>query len=84
MGPTCCLVVSSPMPSAVVGDVRERFGDVRVSAAPAGVVIECSVPDQAASRALLTQVWDVGGAVVLVVAVTAAGIGRSRHGHDQR
>ncbi len=84
MRPTYCLVVSSPMPSAVVGDVRDRFEDVRVSAAPAGVVIECSVPDQAALRALLTQVWDVGGAVVQEEAVTATTIGRSRHGHDQR
>ncbi|MBM7807908.1 hypothetical protein JOD57_003745 [Geodermatophilus bullaregiensis] len=83
MGSTYCLVLSGPLPSAVVGAVRDRFEDVRVCAAPAGVVIECSIPDQAALRALLTQVWDVGGAVVLV-AVVSSRSERSRHGHDQR
>jgi hypothetical protein len=83
VGSTSCLVVTGPMPSAVIGVVRDRFEDVRVSAAPAGVVIECSLPDQAALRALLTQVWDVGSAV-LVVAVLSSGIERSDHGHDQR
>jgi hypothetical protein len=63
---TYYLVVSGPVPSAVIGSVRERFDDVRVSAVPTGTVIECSIPDQAALRALLTQVWDVGCAVLLV------------------
>ena len=83
MGSTYCLVVSGPMPSAVTGIVRDRFEDVRISAATAGTVIECSIPDQAALRALLTQVWDVGGAVVLV-AVMSADRKRNRHGNAQR
>ena len=73
-----CVVVSGPMPSAVVGIVRDRFEDVHVSAAPAGLVIECSIPDQAALRALLTQLWDVGGAVLLA-AVLFTDNERSRH-----
>jgi hypothetical protein len=80
---TYCLVVSGPMPSAVIGSVRERFEDVRVSAAPAGTVIACSISDQAALRALLTQLWDVGCAVLLVV-VTSNGSRRQHHGPDQR
>lgn len=31
--------------------------------------IECSVPDQSAPRALLTQVWDLGGVVVMLAEV---------------
>jgi hypothetical protein len=71
------------MPSAVIEIVRDRFEDVRISAATAGTVIECSIPDQPALRALLTQVWDVGGAVVLV-AVMSNCSERSRHGNDQQ
>jgi hypothetical protein len=83
VGSTYCLVVTDPMPSAVIGMVRARFDDARVSAGPAGTVIGCSLPDQAALRALLTQVWDVG-AGVLLVAVIRSSSERSRHVHDQR
>lgn len=83
MGSTYCLVLSGPMPSAVIGIMRDRFEDLRVSATPAGTVIDCSIRDQAALRALLTQVWDVGGVVVLV-AVTSDSGKRSRHGNGQR
>jgi hypothetical protein len=79
---TYCLIVTDPMPSGVVGMVRDRFDGARVSAATAGMVIECSIPDQAALRALLTQVWDVGGAVVLVAVMPSSE--RGRHGNDQR
>jgi hypothetical protein len=70
VGSTQCVVVSGPMPSAVAGIVRDRFEDVRISTAPAGMVIECSIPDQAALRALLTELWDVGGAVLLVAVLS--------------
>ena len=83
MGSTYCVVISGPMPSAVTGIIRDRFEDVRISTEPAGLVIQCSLPDQAALRGLLMQVWDVGGAVLLV-AVMSNSDGRSRHGHDQR
>lgn len=66
MGSTYRVVVSGPIPSAALGVLRDRFGDVRIAREPAGLVIRCSLPDQAALRALLTQVWDVGGAVLLV------------------
>jgi hypothetical protein len=71
------------MPSAAIATVQDRFEDVRVSDSPAGVVIECSIADQAALRGLLTQVWNVGSAVVLVV-VLPSGIERNDHGHHQR
>jgi hypothetical protein len=58
------------MPSAVIGNVQDRFDDVRVRTSPGRLVIECSIPDQAALRALLTQVWDVGGVVVLVAVMS--------------
>jgi len=71
------------MPSAVIGIVRDRFEDVRVSEAPDGWVIGCAIPDQAALRALLTQVWDVGGAVALV-AVMSSSSEWSRHDRHQQ
>lgn len=82
MGSTYCLVLGGPMPSAVMGVLRDRFEDVRISVGPPELVIRCSLPDQAALRALLTQVWDVGGAVLLVAVMPNSD--RSRHGHDQR
>jgi hypothetical protein len=75
VGSTYSLVVSGPMPSAVIGMVQDRFEDVRVCTLPGRVVLQCSIPDQAALRALLTQVWDVGGVVVLVAATST---GRER------
>jgi hypothetical protein len=66
VGSTYRVVIRGPMPMAVISSVRDRFEDVRVSAETAGTVIECSIPDQAALRALLTHVWDVGGAVMQV------------------
>ena len=63
--------------------LRDRFEAVRISTERAGLVIQCSIPDQAALRGLLTQIWDAGGAVLLV-AVMSNSDGRSRHGHDQR
>jgi hypothetical protein len=84
VGSTYCLVVSGPVPSAVIGTLRDRFEGVRVSRASDGVVIECSIPDQAALRALLTQVWDVGGTVLLVAVTPGSNARRSRDDDDQR
>ena len=58
-------------PSALDGMLRQRFGDVSVSSAGdrlfvACTTIRCTVADQSALRALLTQVWDFGGEVVLL------------------
>jgi hypothetical protein len=83
VGATYRLVIRGPMPTAVISSVRDRFDNVRVSAEAAGTVIECSIPDQAALRALLTQVWDVGGAIVQV-AVMADRAGTSGIGGGQR
>jgi len=46
--------------------VQDRFDDVRLTAGGCHTVIECSISDQSALRALLTQLWDVGGEVLLV------------------
>jgi hypothetical protein len=57
---------------------------VRICPTPAGTVIECSIPDQAALRPLLTQVRDVGRSAVVLVAVLSGGRERDQHGHEQR
>ena len=66
MGSTHFLVVAGPMSAAFSRTVQDRFDCVRVAADRSHTVIECSVRDQSALRALLTQLWDAGGEVLLV------------------
>ena len=66
MTSTYRLVVAGPLSTAFRRTVQDRFEHVRVAADGSETVIECSVPDQSALRALLTQLWDAGGEVLLV------------------
>ena len=60
------------------GRCRTGSNDVRVTAAGSHTVIECSIRDQSALRALLTQLWDTG-AEVLLVSHTPTDNPRSHH-----
>jgi hypothetical protein len=71
MGSTYCLVVDGPLPAGVGDLLSGRFEGVRIYPAAVHTVIECSVSDQSALRSLLTQVWDVGGTVLLLADVTS-------------
>jgi hypothetical protein len=73
------VVVAGPLSQAVARTVRDRFADVRVTASGSHTVIQCSLRDQSALRALLTQLWDVG-AEVLLVSHAHTHIPRSHHG----
>ena len=66
MGSTYRLVVTGPVPGAVVERIRARIGDVTTRSAAGGTVLEGPIADQAAVRALLDLLWDAGGAVRLL------------------
>jgi hypothetical protein len=64
------IVLAGSLPAAVGDVLRSRFEGVQVYPVAVHTVIECSVADQSALRALMTQVWDVGGTVLLLADVT--------------
>jgi hypothetical protein len=66
MARTYRLDLAGPVPGAVADQIRRRFGDVTIRALPPGTVLDGSVADQAALRALLGLLWDVGSEVRLL------------------
>jgi hypothetical protein len=80
VGSTYFVVVAGPMSAAFARTVEDRFECVRVAPGRSHTVVECSIRDQSALRALLTQVWDVGGEVLLVSQILTESP-RSHHGH---
>ncbi|MDF2977466.1 MAG: hypothetical protein K0S40_2194 [Actinomycetospora sp.] len=66
MGSTYRLVVTGPVPGAVVERIRARIGEVTTRSTGGGTVLEGPIADQAAVRALLDLLWDAGGAVRLL------------------
>ncbi len=71
MTSTYCLIVAGSLPAGLDDMLRGRFEGVRFHPVAVHTVIECPVPDQAALRSLVTQVWDVGGTVLLLADVTS-------------
>ena len=59
------LVIAGSLPAGVDDMLRSRFEGVQVRSVVVHTEIECPVVDQSALRALMTQVWDVGGTVLL-------------------
>lgn len=70
MDSTYCLIVKGSLPATLASTLGHRLDDVRIWPGATRTSIECSVTDQAALRALLTQVWDVGCEVLLLADVT--------------
>lgn len=66
MGWTYHLALAGRVPLAVADQIPHRFGAVTVRSAPPGTVLDGSLPDQAALRALLGLLWDVGGEIRLL------------------
>jgi hypothetical protein len=79
---TYFVVVAGPMSSAFVRTVQDRFECVRVAGGRSHTGMECLIRDQSALRALLTQLWDDGGEVLLVSQIPTESP-RSRHGQAQ-
>jgi len=79
MESTHFLVVAGPMSAALLRTVQDRFDYVRVIASRSHSVIECSVRDQSALRALVTQLWDAGCELILLAQIVENS--RSHHDH---
>jgi hypothetical protein len=73
------LVLDGSLPACITDLLRSRFEGVQVRSDAVHTVIECPVVDQSALRSLMTQVWDVGGTVLLLAAVTRT---EGTHSHD--
>jgi hypothetical protein len=54
-----------PLPDGLVAEIERRFGPVRATRGRR-VSLRGTLTDQAALRALLTLLWDVGGELVSV------------------
>ena len=66
MGWTYHLALAGPVPATVADQIRHRFGAVTIRSSAPGSVVDGAVPDQAALRALLGLLWDVGSEVRLL------------------
>jgi len=66
---THCVVIAGRLPGAVVERLTERFDGVHVCRGRHQSMLECRLPDESALRALLTQLWDVGARLLVVVHV---------------
>lgn len=60
------LALAGPLPASVAGVIRARFGEVTIRSGPGRTALDGLLADQAAVRALLELVWDVGGEVRLL------------------
>ena len=54
------LALAGPVPGALAERIRDRFGEVTVRPRTGRTVLEGRIADQAAVRALLDLVWDMG------------------------
>ena len=70
MSSTYCLIIEGALPGSVDDLLSDRFEGLRIWTAADRAVIDCSIPDQPALRALLTQVWDLGARVLLLADVS--------------
>lgn len=73
---TYYLEVRGPLPRAAQEELRRRFGDVEVQSDQTRTVVSGLTVDQAALRAVLSLLWDVGSEVHLVRVMSRCGEGR--------
>lgn len=69
------LALAGPVPAAVADLIRDRFGEVAVRHRSGRTVLEGRIADQAAIRALLDLVWDMGCEVRLLRVATGSPAG---------
>ena len=60
------LALAGPLPATVAEVIRVRFGEVAIRSSADPTALDGLLADQAAVRALLTLVWDVGGEIRLL------------------
>jgi len=66
------LEISGPLPHVAREELRRRFGDVQVRSDGDATVVSGLTADQAALRAALSLLWDLGVEVRLVQATAPA------------
>jgi hypothetical protein len=67
------LEIRGPLPRLVQEELRRRFGEVDVWSRGTRTVVSGLTVDQAALRAALNLLWDVGSEVHLVRALSPSG-----------
>ena len=67
------LEIRGQLPRVAQEELRRRFGEVEVRSEGARTVVSGLTADQAALRALLSLLWDVGSEVRLVEAISQPG-----------
>jgi hypothetical protein len=67
--------IRGPLPRLARDELRRRFGEVEVQSDGDLTVLSGLSADQAALRAVLSLLWDLGSEVRLVEAVTLPGNG---------
>lgn len=70
------LALAGPLPATVTEVIRVRFGEVTIRSSADRTALDGMLADQAAVRALLTLVWDVGGEIRLL-RVSADGVAQT-------
>ena len=69
------LEIRGPLPRLARDELRRRFGEVEVKSDGDLTVVSKFTADQAALRAALSLLWDLGSEVSLVEAITLPGSG---------
>ena len=69
------LEIRGPLPRVAQEELRRRFGEVEVRSEGGRTVVSGLTADQAALRAVLSLLWDVGSEVRLVRAIPQPGEG---------
>jgi hypothetical protein len=69
---TYYVIIRGQLPAAVAELLAQRFDEVRVCPGRNQCLLECRLPDESALRALVTQLWDVGARLLLLVDVAEA------------
>jgi hypothetical protein len=73
------LEIRGKLPRGAHDELRQRFGDFLVQTDANRTVLSGVIVDQAALRALLGLLWDVGSEVQLVRAVAGTGASHVDH-----
>ena len=69
------LEIRGPLPRAAQEELGRRFGDVEVQSEETWTAVSGLTVDQAALRAVLSLLWDLGSEVRLVEAIPLPGSG---------
>ena len=78
MTSTYYVIIEGRLPGAVAELLDQRFDEVQVCRGRHQSLLACRLPDESALRALVTQLWDVGARLLVLVDVAHAPEGALR------